>query len=82
MKKKNKIRVLRFIISFCAIVIMYIVPLHFFSFRFMGPQPWSEIFRYWWIPLQVGILGAIVTTFVFDDKPPFWEKLKKKKKSE
>ena len=82
MKTKMGIRILRFIVSFCIIVILFVIPIHFFSSKGMGPLPWSEIFRYWWIPLQVGILGAIIFTIDRDDDPPFWEKFKKKKKSE
>ena len=82
MKTTNKIRILRFIVSFFVISVLFTIPIHFFSSRGMGPLPWNEIFRYWWIPLQVGILGAIVITFVMDDKPPFWEKFKKRGKSE
>ena len=82
MKTKKGIRILRFIVSFFVISFLFVIPIHFFSSKGMGPLPWSEIFRYWWIPLEIGILGAVWTTFVFDDKPPFWEKFKKKKKSE
>lgn len=81
MKIKNKTRIIRFAITFCAIFFMGTVIPHFFSIRFMGPLPWSEIFRMWWIPLFTSIFGAIVITFEIDDKPPFWEKFKKKGKS-
>lgn len=83
MKTKNKTRIMRFVITFCTIFFMGTVPLHFFSSRGMGPLPWSEIFRSWWIPLFSSILGAIVITFeIDDDEPPFWKKFKKRGKSE
>lgn len=58
------------------------MPLHFFSSRGMGPLSWNEIFSNWKFVLLTSILGAIAITFELDDKPPFWEKFKKKKKSE
>ena len=48
----------------------------------MEPQSWSEIFSNWWVILPVGIFGAIGFTFDVDDELPFWEKFKKKGKSE
>ena len=83
MKPKNKNRIIRFVIDFCAIFFMGTVPLHFFSSRGIGPLPWNEIFRSWWVILLTSIFGAIAITFEVDDyDPPFWEKFKKKKKSE
>ena len=82
MKKKNKIRILRFIISFFVIAILFVIPLHFFGIKGMEPQSWSEIFSNWWVILPVGIFGAIAFTFDVDDELPFLEKFKKKGKSE
>ena len=82
MKKKNKIRILRFIYMFFGMVIMIVIPIHFWGTKGVGPQSWSEIFSNWWIILLVSIFGAIAFTFEMDDVPPFWEKFKKKGKSE
>lgn len=80
MGTKFKNRVLRFLFIFCVSIPLYVLPIHFFSSKGMGPQSWEQLWDDKWVYIEIDFYLSTLYTFINDDKEPFWEKLKKKGK--